>query len=414
MGLGNQLVILAFLIALSAFFSASETSLMSLSRLRVRHIYEKGGRIAAAIKKLKDNPQRMLTTILIGNNLVNVAAAAIATSSAIDMFGSNGIGIATGVITLLILVFGEVTPKSFAAQYNEQFSKFCAVPIWYLSNLLYPVIKLFDYFNSGIAKLSGSVPQKPKLTQDFLKSIVDISEEEGAINRIEKEMVNRIFEFDEISVSEVMTPKTDMFMLDSNMKIKKALPEILGNPHARIPLYDGSRENIKGIVHIRDLMASMKNKAIDRQLRKIMRKPLFVPETKKIDSLLRYFQKRKEHMAIVVDEHGSITGLVTMEDILEEIVGEIMDETDKRDPNITKISNHEWLVKGKTDVEDVNIKLNMGIPEEEDYDTFGGFILAKAGKIPSEGERIGHGKFNMVVEGLYGHRITLVRVVKNK
>ncbi len=412
MPLKEQIIILAVLLGLSAFFSGSETALVSLSRLRVRHMAEKGGKVARILLKLKDDPQRMLTTILIGNNLVNIASAAIATSIAIGLFGNNGIGIATGIMTLLILIFGEVTPKSFATQFNEAYSKFSAIPIWYLSIILLPFISIFNWFYKVLIKIFGGEPKKSTLSEDYLKSIVNISEEEGAIKEIEKEMVNKIFEFDDINASEIMTPRTDMFMLDSDMKISKAIKEVLKKPHTRIPVYEDTPDNIVGIIYIRDVMQAMKDKKTEQKLKKIMKKPLFVPETKKIDTLLRQFQKKKEHMAIIVDEHGIITGIVTMEDILEEIVGEIMDETDKRDSNIRKISSKEWIVKGKADIEEVNEKIKINIPDKEEYDTLGGFILTKTGKIPAKNEKIQQGKFILIIEDVEEHRIIRVRIVK--
>ncbi len=411
MPLRDQIIILVVLLGLSAFFSGAETALVSLSRLRVRHLAEEGGRIAKILKKLKDDPQRMLTTILIGNNLVNIAAAAIATSVAIDMFESYAIGISTGVMTFLILVFGEITPKSFATHFSEPYARFVALPIWYLSIILYPFIKIFDFFFRFLVKTFGGKLKEPTVTEDYLKSIVTASQEEGSIKEIEKDMINKIFEFDDINTDEVMTPRTDMFILNSKLKIKDALNIILKNPHSRIPVYEKTRDNIVGIVHLRDVVMHIKKKA-NSSLSKIMNKPFFVPETKKIDSLLKQFQKKKEHMAIVVNEHGIITGLITIEDILEEIVGEIMDETDKRDPNIRKIRAKEWMVKGKTDIDELNEQLTMNVKEDETYDTLGGFILNKMGKIPEEHDKIEHGKFTLIVEDVEGHRIIKVKIVR--
>lgn len=412
MALQDQIIILIILLALSAFFSGSETALVSLSRLKVRHLAEKGGRIAKILKKLKDDPQRMLTTILIGNNLVNVGAAAMATSAAIEIFESHAVGISTGVMTFLILVFGEITPKSLATQFNEPYAKFVALPIWYLSIVLYPLIKIFNWFFIFLVKIFGGTIKKPAVTEDYLKSIVAISEEEGSIKEIEKEMIHKIFEFDDINASEIMTPRTDMVLMRSKLKIKDALKIILKKPYSRIPVYEKTRDNIVGIVYLKDIMKYMETKKMNLRLSKIMKKPYFVPEAKKIDTLLKQFQKKKEHLAVVVNEHGIITGLVTIEDILEEIVGEIIDETEKRDPNIKRLKPGEWMVKGKTDVEEINEKLKMNIKEDEGYYTLGGFILNKTGKIPREHEKINYGKFTMIIEEVEEHRILRVKVVK--
>jgi len=413
MPLSDQLIILAFLLVLSAFFSGSETALVSLSRLRVRHLAEKRGGAAKILMKLKDDPQRMLTTILIGNNLANIAAAAMATSVAMGLFQSHAVSIATGSMTLLILIFGEITPKSLATQFNEPYAKFVAYPIWYLSIIFYPFIKLFDWFFRSLIKIFGRDVKQPTVTEDYLKSMVAISEEEGSIKGIEKEMIQKIFEFDDIDVSEVMTPRTDMVLLNSGLKIKDVLKTVLKKPYSRIPVYEKTRDNLVGIVFLRDIMKMLSRNRTSTALSKIMKTPYFVPETKKIDSLLKQFQKRKEHMAIVVDEHGIITGLVTIEDILEEIVGEIMDETDKLDPNIRKVRKKEWMVKGKTDIDEVNEKVKMDIKNEEGYDTLGGFILSRTGKIPKKQEKIEYSGFTMIIEEVEEHRILRVKIVKN-
>ena len=412
MALQDQLITLVVLLVLSGFFSGAETALVSLSRLRVIHMAEKGGRINKILKKLKDDPHRMLTTILIGNNIVNIAAAAMATSIAMGIFKSHAVSIATGIMTLLILVFGEITPKSLATQFNEAYAKFVAFPVWYLSVILYPLIKIFDLFLGFLMKLFGGKAKEEIVTEEYLKSIVSASEEEGSIKEIEKDMINKIFEFDDIDAGEVMTPRTDMFMINSKLKIKNVLKSILKKPYSRIPVYEKTRDNITGVVFLKDIMKHVAEKKKDIVISKIMSKPYFVPESKKIDSLLRQFQKRKEHMAIIVDEHGIITGLVTIEDILEEIVGEIMDETDKRDPNIRKIKKNEWMVKGKTDIDEVNEKIKMNIKEDGGYDTLGGFILSKTGKIPNKQDKIEHGNITMVVEEVEEHRIIRVKVVK--
>ena len=412
MALQEQIITLVFLLLLSAFFSGSETALVSLSRLRVRHLAEKGGRVAKTLKKLKDDPQRMLTSILICNNLVNVAAAAIATSVAIGIFESHAIGIATGLMTLLILVFGEITPKSLATQFNEPYAKFVAFPIWYLSIVLYPFIKIFDWFFKSLVKLFGGTIKKPTVTEDYLKSIVTMGEEEGSIKEIEKDMIHKIFEFDDINAGEIMTPKTDMVLINSKLKIRDALKIILKKTYSRIPVYEKTRDNIRGMVYLKDIIKYTGTGKMNLPISKIMKKPYFVPETKKIDSLLKQFQKRKEHIAIVVDEHGIITGLVTIEDILEEIVGEIIDETEKRDPNIKRLKPGEWMIKGKTDIEEINEKTGMDIKEDEEYDTLGGFILNITGKIPREHEKVIYGKFTMVIEEVEEHRIIRVKIVK--
>jgi CBS domain containing-hemolysin-like protein len=411
MGLGQQIVYLIILLAFSGFFSGSEVALISLSRFKVRHFFEKKSPGSVALKKLKDNPQRMLATILIGNNLVNVGSAALATSIAIGFSQNYGVGIATGIMTFLILVFGEITPKSIAQQHNEKIALLVSRPIWILSVISDPILRIFDLFLESFTKMFGSKKKAPLYSEEEFKSMLRYGEEEGTINEREKEMIHNVFEFDNINASEVMTPKTDMVIISKKNSIKQLVDFYLKKPLSRIPVYEKTREKIVGIVYTKDAFKYLHSKKPNVSIEKIMRKPLFIPETKKIDNLLRQFQKKQEHMAIVVNEHGSVIGLVTLEDVVEEIVGEIMDETDKVDPNIKRTNSKTWLVKGKTDIEEVNERLKMNI-KEEGFDTLSGFIMHYSGKIPKENDEIIYGKFVLVIQELSGHRITKVKIVK--
>ena len=366
---------------------------------------------AVFVKKLKDDPQRMLATILIGNNLVNVAASALATSIMLDIFKSYAIAIATGVMTLLILIFGEITPKSIAAKNNELISRLVAAPIWYLSIILAPILNILDKFLNRFIKLVGIKSQEKAITDEEIMSMIKLAEEEGSIKDIEEKMIKSILEFDDINAGEISTPRRDMIMLKSKLKIKDAFKVVQKKRHTRMPVYEKHRDNIVGIIHIKDLMKHIQGKNRNNNISKIMYKPYFVPEVKKISDLLRHFQKRKEHMAIVVDEHGSITGLVTLEDVIEEIVGEIMDDTDIIAPNIKEIGKNIWMVNGKSDIDEVNEKLNMKL-KGKGYDTLSGFILKHTGKIPKEGDEISYNRFKLKIEEIEEHRISKVRVEK--
>ena len=224
-------------------------------------------------------------------------------------------------------------------------------------------------------------------------------------------MVHKIFEFDDINVSEIMTPKADMAIINKKCNIKDIVNLYLKKHFSRVPVYENSKDNIVGIIYVKDVLHYFKKKKLDVPVQKIMKNPYFVPETKKIGNVLKQFQKRKEHMAVIVDEHGSVIGLVTLEDVVEEIVGEIMDETDKVDPDIKKVNKKTWIVKGKTDIEEVNDKLKMKI-KGDDFDTLNGFILHRIGKIPKQNEEIVYGKFTMKIEGLEGNRISNIKVTK--
>ncbi|MFH0867849.1 MAG: hemolysin family protein [Candidatus Woesearchaeota archaeon] len=409
MVLSTQIISLVILLALSGFFSGSEAALLSLTKLKARHMLDKKKLGAVFVKKLKDDPQRMLATILIGNNLANVAASAIATSIMINLFENYAIGIATGVMTLLILIFGEITPKSIATQNNEVVSQLVAAPIWYLSIILAPILNILNKFLNKFIKLLGIKAQEKAITEEEIISMIKTAEEEGSIKEIEKKMINRIFEFDDINVNEITTPRADMVMIESKSTVSNAMKIVLRKKYSRIPIYEKHKDNIVGIVYIKDLLNYVEGKNKDMSISKIMKNPYFVPETKKISSLLRQFQKKKENMAMVVDEHGSITGLVTMEDVLEEIVGEIMDETDKIAPNIKKIGKNAWIANGKTDIDEINEKLNLKL-KGDGYDTLSGFILKHTGTIPKEGDEIVYNNFKFKIEEVDNHRISNVIV----
>ena len=411
MAYGTEIIFLIILLILSGFFSGSEVALISLTKLRAKHMLEKKKMGAIFIKKLKDDPQRMLATILIGNNIVNVAASAIATSIMIGIFKNYAVGIATGVMTLLILIFGEITPKSIAAKNNETISQLVAAPIWYLSIILAPILNLLDKFLNRFINLIGIKAKEKTITEEEIISMIKTAEEEGSIKEIEKKMIDSIFKFDDINVSQVATPRGDMVMVESKLKIKDAMKLFLRKRHTRMPVYEKNRDNIVGIIHVKNLIVHTQSKNKNNRVSKIMYKPYFVPEVKKLSDLMKQFQKRKEHMAIVVDEHGSITGLATMEDALEEIVGEIMDETDIIAPNIKKIEKNTWIVNGKADVDEVNEKLNMKL-KGKGYDTFSGFILKRTGKIPKEGDEVVYKNFRFKIEEIEDHRISKVRVKK--
>jgi CBS domain containing-hemolysin-like protein len=397
--MSNQIILLVALILLSGFFSSAETALFSISKAKARHLAKKGGRTSRLIKKMKEDPHRLLSTILIGNNLVNVAASALATAITIELASSHAVGIATGIMTLIILIFGEIFPKSLATRNNILIANLVIRPILWLSILFYPMILFLNF----IPQLTGKIKSKPQVTEEELMTFVEVVEEEGEIKEEEKELIENIFDFDDTSASEIMTPRADMFIIDADDKLK--LEEILKSGFTRIPVIEGDIDHIMGILHIKDLFMqyAASNGHIDVQ--GIMREPYFVPENKKLDSLLQAFKKRKQHMAIVVDEHGGVSGLITLEDALEEIVGEITDETDKAEPQIVKVKGDEWLVPGKSDIDEVNDNIPMNIPESKDYDTFSGYVLNAIERIPKEKEQFAMGKFLVTVKEMDGNRI---------
>ena len=395
----DQFVVLFVLLLLSGFFSSAETALFSISKAKAIHLAKEKGPANKLIKKMKADPHRLLTTILIGNNLVNIGASAIATAITIDLFASHAVGIATGVMTFLILIFGEIFPKSIATRNNILIARLVIFPLYWLSILFTPLIVFLNF----IPKLTGKIHKKPIVTEEELMTFVEVVEEEGGIEEEEKALIENIFEFDDTNASEIMAPRADMFVIDVNEELK--LEEIVKSGFTRIPVIEGDIDHVVGILNIKDLLMHQATSTEAIDVRKIMREPYFVPENKKLDNLLQQFKKRKQHMAIVVDEHGGVSGLITLEDALEEIVGEIIDETDTVEPHIVKTRPNEWRVLGKSEIDEVNATIEMNIPDSREYDTFSGYVLDKIGRIPQEKEEIPLGHFLVTVKEMDGNRI---------
>jgi CBS domain containing-hemolysin-like protein len=387
------------LVALSGFFSASETALFSISMAKAVHLAKQKGRANELIKEMKNDPHRLLSTILIGNNIVNIAASSLATALTIDMVASHAVGIATGTMTLVILIFGEIFPKSVATRNNILVARLVIIPLFWLSRLLLPLILFLNF----IPRMTDRLQRKPKVTEEELLTMVEVVEEEGQIKEEERDLIHNIFEFDDTSASEIMTPRADMLVVDVNKE--PDLREIFKSGFTRIPVIDGNIDHILGILNIKDLLLHQTAGPQPVALRTIMREAYFVPEHKKLDSLLQGFKRRKQHMAIVVDEHGGVSGLITLEDALEEIVGEIIDETDIFEPTIVRLNPNEWRVMGKTEIDEVNEKLLMTIPDTGEYETFSGYILNLIGRIPKEEEQVTIGEFTVVVKEREGNRI---------
>ena len=395
----NQIGVLIALLLLSGFFSSAETALFSISRAKARHIAKEKGLTNALIKKMKDDPHRLLSTILIGNNLVNVGAAALATAIMIELVTSNAVGIATGIMTALILIFGEIIPKSIATRNNILIARLVIMPLYWLSILFAPIILLLNF----IPRLTRKIQRKSRVTEEELMTFVEVVEEEGGIEEEEKELIHNIFEFDDTSASEIMTPRADMFVI--NVAEELNVEKIIRSGFSRIPVIEEDIDDVIGILNIKDLFMHQVTSAKPPDVRSVMNEPYFVPENKKLDHLLQEFKKRKQHIAIVVDEHGGVSGLITLEDALEEIVGEIVDETDKVEPHIVKLNKNEWRVLGKSEIDDVNEKLAMAIPDTREYDTFSGYVLDQIGRIPREKENISLGNFVVTVNEMDGTRI---------
>ena len=401
-----EITLLVICLLLSGFFSSSETALFSISKIKALHIGKDGSQTGQLIMTMKEDSHTLLTTILIGNNLVNIGASALATSLAISYFKDNAVGIVTGVMTLLILVFGEIFPKSFASHNNVVVARLVIYPLFWLSRLFWPLIFILNV----IPRLHGSIDNaQDTVTEDELMTMVEVVEGEGEIKEEEKEYITNIFEFDDTSCSEIMTPRADMFVVDVAEEMD--FQALLETGYSRIPVIADSIDDIIGILHVKDLFASFidevngGSKGVHIDLKAIIKKPYFIPESKKLDSLLQEFKAKKSHMAVVVDEHGGVAGLVTLEDVMEEIFGEIIDETDHNAPDIIQLKGKKWLVAGRIDIDDLNKDLDIAIPESAGYDTFSGFFLEQIERIPQSGESIRINNWVITVKEMDGNRI---------
>jgi putative hemolysin len=381
----GELAGLLVLLVLSGAFSGSETALVALSRARVEALVREGRAGAAALYELKKDPSRMLTTILIGNNLVNIGASAMATVIATREFGHAGPGIAVGLLTLFILVFGEITPKSLATRYPERISLVVAMPLLLFMRLMYPLVWMFGQFTAWVHRLSGGV-NEPTVTESELIGMLGHGVAEGEIHRNEREIIERVFEFNDLKVRDVMTPKGKIFSLDGSLSVAAALPLVTCEPYSRIPLFINHPDNIVKILYMRDLMTAIASDRLEVTLEEIGHKPLFVSQYQAIDALFAMLRRRNRHFSIVVDEYGDVRGIVTLEDLLEELVGEIYDESDIAPHILKEVSGDEIIVEGSAELRVVEEYFDLELPGKP-TDTVSLWVLNHTESIPQPDEK---------------------------
>ncbi|HUH78491.1 MAG TPA: hemolysin family protein [Methanoregula sp.] len=406
--------ILLFIICvfLSAFFSSSEVALISVTRAKARTLLNEGKAGSAAVAALKESPEHLLITILIGNTIVNIAAASIATAVAIQTFGNIGVGIATGFVVIVLLVFGEIGPKIYAARASDTFALAIAPVILFLSRILSPVIWLVERVSPtfGIGKEAA----EPGVTEEEIKEWIDVGKEDGSIEQGEQEMLYSVLEFGDTTAREIMTPRIDVTLMEDTTEFEDAIRIFSETGLSRIPVYHDQIDNITGILNVKDVFSAMVTRRKESGIREIMYDPMFVPETKKIDDLLKELQVHRVHMAIIVDEYSSFVGIVTVEDILEEIVGDIMDEHDKEEPEVQKLAEGVYVVDAKMWVDEINERLELSLPLDESYETIGGLIIDRLGHLPQHpGEKaeIAPAGATLVVMQMHGRRIVKVKIV---
>ena len=394
-----ELATLAVLIGLSGFFSGLEVALVGIPKSKVIQLFHEGKKGSKALHKLKTNPSWMMSSVNLGNNLVNVGASALATSLAIRLFGNDGLGIAVGVMTFLILVFGEITPKTYCNANSTKIALRFAPVLLAFSYAFYPVVKFFEVITRGVVKLTGSRYTPPPITEEDIKGVIDQGLAENAIEKDEMKLVHRALKFDDIAIRSVMTPRIKMFTLNSKMLLFEALPQINQSGHSRIPIYGDTKEDIVGFIHARDILKELEkdNKMIS--LEQIARKPVFASQEKMVSSLLKEMQGRRIHMAIVIDEHNGVEGLVTLEDLVEEIVGEIEDETDlPTSVGYEKIDQDTIITNGDIEIDIINEIFKTNIPEGDDYASLNGLLHEKLKDIPQEGDKVELEELRIIVE----------------
>jgi putative hemolysin len=397
-----------FLMLLSAFFSSSEIAMFSLERHRIESLAEGESASAVTLKKLRENPHRLLVTILVGNNVVNIAMTSIATALFAMYFADGAaVFITTVVISVLVLLFGESAPKSYAVEHTEEWALRIARPLQASQYLMYPAVVFFDYLTRLVNRFTGgrSDIETSYVTKDEIEGLLLTGEEEGVIEEDEREMIQSVFRFTNTIAKEVMVPRLDMVSVSAEASLQEVLDTCVENDVTRVPVYKDNLDNIIGILDIRDIVPALGTDATPED---IVESTLHVPETKEIDDLLQELQEERIHLAIVIDEFGSTKGLVTVEDIVEEIVGEIF-ETEEEEP-IERIDADTIIVKGEVNVDEVNEEMGIELPEEGEFETVAGFIYNRMGRLVEEGETIVYDDVTLTVEETENTRILRVRV----
>jgi len=403
-----KILSLLFLVACSGLLSGAEAAYFSLGRARLKQITESGGKDGLA--PLIERPHDLLVTLLVGITFVNISASALATEIAAELFGRRSLAVAIGGMVFLLTVFGEVLPMTLAVQHPTRFSELVNRPVAWLSGLLTPVRLVLSGLTSLLVRAAGRArPAEPELTGEELRTLVDVGAREGVVEREERDMIHNVFELEDTLVREVMVPRTDIFGLDIETPTEAILPALREHLHSRVPVYEETLDSIVGVLYTKDLLRHLHGLPPSFDLRAVLHPPYFVPESKRADALLQEFQAKKLHMAIVVDEYGGTAGLVSLEDLLEELVGEIADEYDEPERLIQPLDGHTFRVAGKLPIDDLNAATGLKI-SDEGYDTVGGWVLDLFGRVPRKAERVETGELAVTVEKVERTRVVEVLV----
>ncbi|MDU5105204.1 hemolysin family protein [Clostridium sp.] len=406
-----QIILLIILLIMSGFFSMSETALMALSKIRIRHMVDEGVRGAKLVEKLSQDPSKLLGAILIGNNIVNIGASALATSVAVKVIGPSGVGVVTVIMTILVLIFGEITPKSIAKQNSEKVSLMVSKPINFIVKVFNPLVLIFTAISGIFIRLLGGDPKatEPFITEEELRTMVGVSEEEGVLEGVEKEMIFNVFEFADSQVKDVMVQRVDIVAVDVNATYEEVINIIKTEQFSRLPVYNENIDDVIGILNVKDLiMASGCEENF--KVSDYMREPYYTFEFKKITELFKEMKKTRNHIAVVLDEYGGNVGIVTIEDLIEEVVGEIEDEyDDERDSNIIVVKEDEYIVDGSARLDYIGDLIGVTM-ESEEFDSVGGLVIGELGRFPEPNEEVKINNIRFIVEDIDKNRIKKVRI----
>lgn len=416
----QQIIVLLLLLILSAFFSSAETALTTVSRHRIRALAESGNKRASRLLTLIGNQEKLLSAILIGNNIVNLSASSLTTTLALHLaeqagLGKNSstfVGLATGILTLLILIFGEITPKNTATRLNEPMALLYATPIYFLTAVLTPVIVIVNAISKGICLLFGiDMNQAPTMTEMELRTIVDVSQEDGVIEEEEKALINNVLYFGDSVAKDIMLPRIDIAFASVDMSYDEVMSIFLEEQYSRLPVYEESKDNVIGILYLKDLIFYREtHKHEDFDLHKLLRKPFFTYEFQKTSVLMEEMRNKSISFAVVLDEYGSTAGLITLEDLIEEIIGDIRDEFDEDEADAIKcVGTNEYEIEGSIKLDDLNDILGTDI-ESEDYDSIGGHMIELLDHLPEEGETVMEGNYLYSIKKMDKNRIETVYI----
>lgn len=406
------LVTMVILLFLGSIMSASETALTSANKLRLQYLSEKGNRRAKTASEISSDTDRLLSALLIGLNIVVIVSTSLATAFFIKLFGNSGVLISAIIWTVITLIFGDIIPKTIAAKIPVRSSLRLARFVKILIILLTPFTWIFKKISNAtiypvVKKLKED---EPNVTEEDIRSLASLGEREGVIEELEKQIIHNVLEFTDSVVHEVMVPRVDMIGVDKNAATADVINTIKESGHSRIPVFEDDIDNIIGIIYAKDILTYTKEEK-ELKINEIMRPVHFVPETKKIVELLAEMQKLKVHIAIALDEYGGTSGLVTVEDLLEEIVGEIQDEYDQELPKIVKIDENNFLIGGGADIEEVIEVTGLPVAEGE-FDTMGGFVFSYIGRVPKQGEEFEINDYRITVTSVIGKRVAQVKLTK--